>query len=205
MQLDPNEQSVREIYAWMVRLITPRPIAWVSTLSDDGVANLAPFSFFNGVGANPPTLLFCPANRRDGTPKDTLVNIQRTGQFVVNIVTDPDAEAMNTTSGEWDPSEDEFEIADLDKADSLCVKPPRVAVCKAAMECTLLEAIQLGTGPGGANVVIGRIVQIHVSDEMIGEDGQLDAQRMATIGRMGDADYVRTGDRFSMPRPRRSK
>ena len=88
MQLDPGELSIRETYTWMVNLITPRPIAWVSTVSAAGVANLAPFSFFNGVGANPPTIMFCPANRRDGTRKDTLKNIERTGEFVVNLVTD---------------------------------------------------------------------------------------------------------------------
>ncbi len=202
MQLDPNELSTRSLYAWMVRLITPRPIAWVSTLSVDGIANLAPFSFFNGVGANPPTVVFCPANKRDGTPKDTLENIRRSGQFVVNVVTEPVAEAMNLTAAALDPQIDEFEFAAVDKVDSHVVKPPRVAEIAAAFECQLHQVITLGVGPGGANLVIGRIVWMHVSDELLGADGELDPTRVHTIGRMGDDDYTRTNDRFAMPHPR---
>ena len=199
MQLDPSELSIRDMYAWMVRLITPRPIAWVSTLSVDGVANLAPFSFFNGVGANPPTIVFCPANRRDGTPKDTLANICRSGQFVVNIVTEEVAQSMNVTSADWDPDVDEFEMANIEKIDSVRVAPPRVAACRAAMECELHETIQLGTGPGGANMVIGRIVQVHLAENLFADDGNFDATRLRAIGRMGGEEYVRTDDRFSLP------
>jgi flavin reductase (DIM6/NTAB) family NADH-FMN oxidoreductase RutF len=202
MQLDPNQTSTRDLYSWMVRLITPRPIAWVSTLSTDGVANLAPFSFFNGVGANPPTIMFCPANKRDGTPKDTLNNIHRSGQFVVSIVTEPLADAMNVTSAELDADIDEFELAGIEKIDSKCVSPPRVAASLAAFECELHQAIQLGSGPGGANLVIGRIVWMHVGDALFNEQGDFDADRMTTIGRMGGEDYVRTRDRFSLPRPK---
>ena len=203
MQLDPKQISTRELYAWMVRLITPRPIAWVSTLSADGVANLAPFSFFNGVGANPPTIVFCPANKRDGTPKDTLANIHQNGQFVVNVVTESMAQAMNVTSAEFGFEIDEFEMAGIEKVESECVSPPRVAGVAAALECELHQAIQLGTGPGGANLVIGRIVRIHVGDQLLSEVGEFDAPRLETVGRMGGEDYVRTSDRFSMPRPKR--
>jgi len=204
MQLDPGETSTRDLYSWMVRLITPRPIAWVSTLSVDGAANLAPFSFFNGVGANPPTIMFCPANKRDGTPKDTLANVRRSGQFVVNVVTESFAQAMNLTSAELDSEVDEFEFAAIDKAESKVVTPPRVARCAAAFECELHQTIQLAAGPGGANIVIGRIVWLHVGDELLDEQGNFDAARMNTIGRMGGDGYVRTSDRFSMPRPRNS-
>jgi flavin reductase (DIM6/NTAB) family NADH-FMN oxidoreductase RutF len=201
MQLNPAELSTRDLYSWMVRLITPRPIAWVSTLSADGVANLAPFSFFNGVGANPPTIMFCPANQRDGTAKDTLANIRRNGQFVVNLVTESVAESMNLTSAEVEPDVDEFEMAAVDQLDSTCVSPPRVAASAAAFECELLQAIGLGTGPGGANLVIGRILNVHVDDELLDEQGHFDAARLKTIGRMGGDQYVRTSDRFSLPRP----
>jgi flavin reductase (DIM6/NTAB) family NADH-FMN oxidoreductase RutF len=189
----------------MVRLITPRPIAWVSTLSADGIANLAPFSFFNGVGANPPTIMFCPANKRDGTPKDTLANIQQSGQFVVNLVTESVAQAMNLTAAEWEPDIDEFEMARIGRTESKYVSPPRVADSAAAFECQLHQAIQLGTGPGGANLIIGRIVSMHVADALFDDDGTFDAARLDTIGRMGGDDYVRTGDRFSVPRPKRQK
>ncbi|MCG8648194.1 MAG: flavin reductase family protein [Pirellulales bacterium] len=201
MQLDPQELSVRQTYAWMIHLITPRPIAWVSSVSAGGIVNLAPFSFFNGVGANPPTIMFCPANRRDGRPKDTLVNIEQTGQFVVNLVTDAVVEAMNLTAGEYEPDVDEFEVASLKAEPSARVSPPRVAACSAALECELVQTIHVGTGPGGANMVIGRIVWIHVDDQVI-RDGKIDAQLFRTVGRMGGAGYVRTTDQFELPRPK---
>lgn len=203
MQINPSELSSRDLYAWMVRLITPRPIAWVSTLSASGVANLAPFSFFSGVGSNPPTLLFCPANNRFGHPKDTLANILETGQFVVNVVTEADAEAMNLTSCELEAEVDEFDFASIEKTRSQQVAPPSVASAAAAIECELLEAISLGTGPGGANVVIGRIVWIQLAEHLFDPQGTFDAHRLDTIGRMGGQEYVRTGDRFELPRPRR--
>ena len=135
MKLDPQSLSTREMYQWMVQLITPRPIAWVSTESSTGVANLAPFSFFNGVGANPPTIMFCPANARDGSPKDTLRNIQQTGQFAVNLVSFADAESMNQTAVAYAPDEDEFVMASINKATCDLIDPPRVAQAIVAMEC----------------------------------------------------------------------
>lgn len=203
MQLNPAELSTRDLYSWMVRLITPRPIAWVSTVSADGVANLAPFSFFNGVGAKPPTIVFCPANKRDGTPKDTLANIQQNDQFVVNLVTESVAEAMNLTSADVLPDVDEFEMAAIEKLQSTSVSPPRVAASAAAFECELYQAIALGTGPGGANLVIGRILTMHVDDKLLDQQGNLDAARLNTIGRMGGDEYVRTSDRFTLSRPKR--
>ncbi len=202
MQIDPTDLSTRDLYTWMVRLITPRPIAWVSTVSDDGVANLAPFSFFNGVGANPPTIMFAPANKRDGTPKDTLANIKQNGQFVVNLVTESVAETMNLTSTEVAPDVDEFEFAKVQRVESTCVAPPRVAASAAAFECELHQVIELGTGPAGANVVIGRILMMHVDDRLLDEQGSFDAVRLSTIGRMGGDEYVRTSDRFTIPRPK---
>lgn len=202
MHLDPAQLRTRDLYGWMIRLITPRPIAWVSTVSVNGVANLAPFSFFNGVGANPPTIMFCPANKRDGSAKDTLTNIHRNGQFVVNLVTESVAESMNLTSLEVEPDIDEFEMADIAKVESVHVAPPRVAASAASFECELHQAIALGTGPGGANLVIGRIVSMHVSDALLDASGELDDWRLDTIGRMGGDQYARTSDRFSLPRPK---
>ncbi len=198
MELDPNKLAPREIYHWLIGLINPRPIAWVSTISAAGVANLAPYSFFNGVGSNPPLVMFCPANRRDGSAKDTLANIQSTGQFVVNVVTDQFAEAMKQTAGEYTPDEDEFELAEIDKAPSRVIRPPRVANVDAAMECTLHQAMQLGVGPGGANLVIGRIVNFFIADHLVTDDGKLAAERLKTIGRMGGAGYVHTDQRFEL-------
>ena len=200
MHIDPNSISTGRLYRWMVGLITPRPIAWVSTQDVKGVCNLAPYSFFNGVGSNPPTVMFCPANRGDGSPKDSHANVIRTGEFVVNIVTEDLAAAMNKTSEELKPDEDEFEFAGLAKAESTVVKPPRVAIAAAAMECVLHSAITLGIGPGGANLIIGRIVHIHVDDQYIDGDA-LAGGRLHPVGRMGGSDYCRTEDRFSLDRP----
>ena len=109
MELDPDHLNTRTMYEWMIHSILPRPIAWVSTVSVSGVPNLAPFSFFQGVCARPPTLMFCPVNHRDGSPKDTLRNIEATGEFVVNTVSAADAEAMNATSAMLPFAESEFE------------------------------------------------------------------------------------------------
>ncbi len=146
--------------------------------------------------------MFCPANRRDGSRKDTLKNVERTGQFVVNLVTSAVVEAMNLTAGEYPPEVDEFSVAGVDTAASSCVTPPRVAQCLAALECQLHQTIHVGTGPGGANVVIGRIVGIYVDDALLDDAGKLVPHRLDTIGRMGGLGYVRTSDRFDLPRPR---
>lgn len=180
----------------MVAVITPRPIAWISTIDSNGVGNLAPYSFFNGVGVNPPTLMFCPANKADGGPKDSLANVRANGQFVVNIVTESFAEAMKQSADDSAPESDEFELTGLQKVASTLVKPPRVADVVAAMECELLTSMQLGVGPGGANLVVGRILSIYLSDELIGEDGKPVPSRVDTIGRMGGPTYAKTNERF---------
>lgn len=199
MEFDLANMSKRDIYLWMTRLINPRPIAWVSTLSKNGDANLAPFSFFNGVGSSPPTLVFCPANKRDGTPKDTLVNIQQTGQFVVNVVTMELAEMMHATAEELESDIDEFEFAAIKKQRSQNVSVPRVAEALAAFECEMFQVISLATGPGAANLVIGRILSMYVSDQLIDKtSGQFESENLPTIGRMGDQNYTRTSDRFKI-------
>lgn len=203
MQIDPDRQSIREFYGWMVRLIAPRPIAWVSTLSTEGIANLAPYSFFNGVGANPPTIVFCPANRRDGSPKDTLANIRARGEFVVNMVTENVAEAMNGTSAEYEPDVDEFTMTATPKEESVRVGVPRVATAAAALECRLHHAVQLGIGPGGANLVVGRIVWVHVDESLLDEAGGFCQEHYRPVGRLGGNGYVKTTDRFELDRPPR--
>ena len=203
MQLDPETLSARELYGWMVHLIAPRPIAWISTQSEIGTTNLAPYSFFNGVGANPPTVMFCPANNRLGEPKDTLANIRDTGEFVVNVVTEDCVELMNATSAEYDSEIDEFNATGVAKTASVRVRPPRVAHCKAAFECRLHQVITLGDGPGGANLVIGRLVTMHVADELMGPSQEFLRDELNLVGRMGGNTYTRTNDRFDLPRPLR--
>lgn len=193
MEFDVEDLSIQDTYLRMVQLITPRPIAWVSTLSIDGVANVAPYSFFSGVGANPPTLCFAPANDRHGKPKDTLENIRRTGQFVVNIVTESTAKAMHRSADELGPEVDEFELTGVQKVGSAKVLPPRVKESVAAMECTLHSAIQLGTGPGGANLVIGNVVYFYLQDRLV------DQSVLPTVGRVGRRDYTEVKDTFRLP------
>ena len=200
MQIDPTESSVREIYTLMVQLITPRPIAWVSSVSEAGVTNLAPYSFFNGVGANPPTVVFCPANQRDGSPKDSLRNVLETNEFVVNVVSSDDAAVMNQSSANYDSEVSEFEVIGIETLESEKVTPPRIASSRAQFECRLLQHIELGTGPSGANVVIGEIVLLHVADSII-SDGIVDPAKLDNIGRLGGKAYTKTTDRFELDRP----
>jgi flavin reductase (DIM6/NTAB) family NADH-FMN oxidoreductase RutF len=190
-----------DLYRTMIQLITPRPIAWVSTLSDSGVSNLAPFSYFNAVGSNPPTLMFCPANRPDGGKKDTLANIEQNGEFVVNIVTGDVVEAMNQSSANYESDVSEFEACGLTPVASTNIRPQRVAEAKAQFECKLHSVLNLGTGAGGANLVLGRIVAIHVADEVLDEDGKIQPGLLDTIGRMGGLSYTKTTERFHLDRP----
>lgn len=201
MELDPDTLNTRTMYEWMIHSILPRPIAWVSTLSSSGVANLAPFSFFQGVCARPPTLMFCPVNHRDGSPKDTLRNLEATGEFVVNTVSAADAEAMNATSAMLPHDHSEFERFGVASAPSVKVRPPRVAGASVAFECRLDRVIRVSEGPAGGNLVLGRIAWMHVADGVIGSSGYPDPDRLNLVGRMGGTDYLRTRDRFALDRP----
>ena len=168
MKFDPSEIRPSLFYQRMIHCIVPRPIAWVSTISSDGISNVAPFSYFTGVGSRPPTLLFCPANNRQGEPKDTLRNIQETGDFVVNIVPFAVAEQMNASAADLPAEESEFEACGVTEAVSAKVKSPRVAESPVQFECTTREILNIGEGPGGANIVIGNVVQMHIDDRVIG-------------------------------------
>jgi flavin reductase (DIM6/NTAB) family NADH-FMN oxidoreductase RutF len=201
MKLDPAAMSVRDVYGLMIGLITPRPIAWVSTVSSAGIVNLAPFSFFAGVSANPPTVAISVVNRRDGSRKDTAVNVEATGELVVNAVPYALREEMNTTSAEVAPDVDELALAGLTPVPSETVRPPRVGESPAQLECVLHQLVRVGDGPLAANLIIARIQRIHVSDAILGPEGQPDPRRLDTIGRLGGDGYARTTDRFAMPRP----
>jgi flavin reductase (DIM6/NTAB) family NADH-FMN oxidoreductase RutF len=202
MLLDPDQLPPREIYRHMVACITPRPIAWVSTISTEGLPNLAPFSFFNGVCPNPPTVLFCPTNTRDGKRKDTVRNIEATREFVINIVPERLAQLMNSTSKEFPPEISEFAACGLAPLASTKVRPPRVIESPVHLECVLHDIVRIGDGPLSGNIVIGRIVLMHVADEVFDTTGNnIDPARLDTIGRMGTNLYTRTRDRFAMDRP----
>jgi flavin reductase (DIM6/NTAB) family NADH-FMN oxidoreductase RutF len=202
MVIDPENSPAQVVYRHMVACITPRPIAWVSTVSPAGITNLAPFSFFNGVGANPPAVMFSPVNRRDGSRKDTILNVEAIGEFVVNIVSDKLGPLMNGTSAELPYEISEFERCGLTATPSLKVRPPRVKEAAVHMECIVHQIVYVGRGPLSANVVIGRIVLLHADDAVLDADGQIDPQKLDTIGRLGGALYSRTRDRFAMERPK---
>lgn len=191
----------RDAYGWMISTILPRPIAWVSTISADGRTNLAPFSFFQGVTANPPTLMFVPVNKRDGSRKDTLRNIEAVPEFVVNLVSFALAEKMNASAALLPHGESEFDAFGIAPAPSQRVRPPRVAETPVAFECTLDRIVSLGEGPLAANVVFGRIQLAHIDDTVLGADGRPDAGKLDLIGRLGGESFARTTDRFDLARP----
>jgi len=203
MLLDFSALPIRDAYQWMTSTILPRPIAWVSTIAPDGRTNLAPFSFFQGVTASPPTLMFVPVNNREGHKKDTVRNIELVPEFVVNLVPHALAEAMNSTAALLPYGESEFEKFGIASTPSSIVRPPRVALAPVAFECTLSQIVNIGTGPLAANVVFGRILVAHVRDDVLGVDGYPDAGKLDLVGRLGREDYSTTRDAFSLKRPDR--
>lgn len=201
MELNLSTARASSIYQHLIRVIAPRPIAWVSTVSASGVNNLAPFSFFTGVGSRPPSVLFCPANRRDGSPKDTLKNILATREFVINVVPYRLAEAMNLSSAELPSEESEFELTGLQISESAVVKAPGVSSSPVRMECRLLQHLALDDGPGGANIVLGEIVNMHLDDSVLDSTGYADPLLLDLVGRLGGSAYCRTTEQFELPRP----
>ena len=206
MHLNTSDLPYSELYAILLNSVAPRPIAWVSTVNAAGQLNLAPFSFFNVVCVDPPLLAFAPGMRRrqadaHGETKDTLRNIRETREFVVNIVTYELREAMNATSGEYDESVNEFELARLAAQPSKIVRPPRVAESPVNFECKLYQILDFSPAPTSGSLVIGQIVALHIDDAHI-KDGKLDRNSLDLIGRMGGIQYTRTTQRFDMVRPK---
>jgi flavin reductase (DIM6/NTAB) family NADH-FMN oxidoreductase RutF len=208
MNVSTASLSHSELYGLILNTVAPRPIAWVSTLSAAGQPNLAPFSFFNCVCVEPPLLAFAPGLRPSKQPnstlgeaKDTLRNIRETKEFVINVVTFELAEAMNQTSGEYDSSINEFELAQIAAAPSQVVKVPRVAASPVSFECKLHRILDFSPSPKSSSLVIGEIVSIHVDDATV-KDGKLDRNSLDLIGRMGGIQYTRTTQRFEMVRPK---
>lgn len=202
MIVDPREAGFQNVYKLLIGAVVPRPIAFVSTISREGIPNLAPFSFFTAVSANPPVVCFCPVRRPGSNPyKDTLSNISATREFVVNIVSEEFAEKMNLSSAEFPPEVDEFEASGLTPIPSDLVGPPRVAESHVHMECKLYLTIEFGELPGSGNLVLGEVVRFHVDDQYF-DDFRIDPDKLRPIGRMGGATYTRTTDRFEMVRPK---
>ena len=198
MIIDP--QTFDGFYRVLTGVVVPRPIAFVSTRSKDGLINLAPYSFFNAVAYDPPTIVFSSSRQAGDKRKDTLAHIEETGEFVVNIVVDDIAEAMNRTAAEYPSEVSEFEIAGLTPAASQKVRPPRVAESPVNMECRLLQVVPLGQGDHQHGLVIGQVVLMHIRDDLI-EGHRINHQRLKPTGRLAGSMYCHTSDVFEMVRP----
>ena len=201
MQIDVSASNVVEVYHMLVGVVTPRPIAWVTTVDRQGRVNLAPFSFFNAFGANPPVVVFSPTLRRDNTKKDTLLNIEATGEFVVNAAVATLADRVNQSSKELPPGESELAYTGLTATPSVKVKPSRIAESPVHLECKVMQIIPIGNGPISGNLVIGEVVMIHVDDAVLDEKGRVDPRKLQTIARLGGDFYCRTSDLFELKRP----
>jgi flavin reductase (DIM6/NTAB) family NADH-FMN oxidoreductase RutF len=202
MIIDAATESPQNVYKLMIGAIVPRPIAFVSSISADGVPNLAPFSFFTAISANPPVICFSPMVRSsDGRHKDTLNNIDATGEFVVNIVSEDFALGMNACAGEYAPEVDEFKVSGLTPIPGDLVKPARVKDSRVQMECRLLQIVRISEKPLGGSLVIGEVLRFHIAEELGVENFRIDPDKLDAIGRMGGPTYARTTDRFDLERP----
>jgi flavin reductase (DIM6/NTAB) family NADH-FMN oxidoreductase RutF len=199
MEFDPQIVVPHSIYKLLIGCVVPRPIAWVSSRSEDGIPNLAPFSFFMAVCNDPPTLAFS-AGRRAGNKKDTVRNIEYTQDFVVNLVDDARAEQMNLTFGEHPPNFDEFALTGLTAASSVKVKAPRVAEGPINMECRVVQILPVGRGPN--SLVLGEIVYFHIRDDLYNPNtGRIDMYNLHPVGRLAGELYTHVHDIFEMKRP----
>jgi flavin reductase (DIM6/NTAB) family NADH-FMN oxidoreductase RutF len=201
MQIDVSQTPVVDVYQMLVGLVAPRPIAWVTTISKAGVVNLAPFSFFNAFGANPPVVVFSPTLKRDGGKKDTLVNIEANGEFVINASTEKHADWINLSSKPLAFDESEIDLTGQATIPSTIVRPPRLADVPFALECKLMQIIPVGSGPISANLVIGQIVTMHVQDDVLDSQGMPDPRKIRAIARLGGEYWCRTQDLFQLERP----
>ena len=202
MRIDVSRTPVIDVYHMLVGLVAPRPIAWVTTISESGVVNLAPFSFFNAFGANPPVVVFSPTLKRDGGKKDTLLNIEANGEFVINASTEKHADLINLSSKPLSYDESEVALTGLATTPSTLVRPPRLADVPFALECKLMQIIPVGNGPISANLVIGQIVTMHVNDDILDSHGIPDPRKINAIARLGGEYWCRTQDLFQLERPR---
>ena len=204
MLFEPDAMSRKRLYDLLTRIVSPRPIAFVSSISSEGQPNLAPFSYFALGGLQPPSAVFCPVNDRQGRQKDTLNNVTATGEYVIHAVNRAMAASMNETSRAVAPEVNEFDLGGFTAVPSDLVRPPRVLEAPIAMEMRLFRIVSHGTGGLASNYVIGEVLRVHVREEVLGEDGLPDATKVDFIGRMGGDTYVdaRPEALFEMPRPK---
>ena len=201
MYLDTREISSRDAYRMLIGSVVPRPIGWVSTVSIDDVGNLAPFSFYMAATGNPPTVVLS-TSFRDGEPKDTLANVKHVPEFVLNVVSEDVAEAMNATSEEFPSDIDELIAAGLTAVPSSRVRPVRVAEAPITMECKVVQLVPVGDPKAGSTLIIGEVLAWHIRDELFDADRmRIRMDQLRAIGRMAGDGYCRTRDQFEMIRP----
>ncbi|MEQ3691798.1 MAG: flavin reductase family protein [Flavobacterium sp.] len=200
MQFDSLTTESSVLYKLLTGTIIPRPIGWVSTVDENGVNNLAPFSFFNAVGEDPPHLMFSTV-RTGNKNKDTLNNVLANKQFVVNLVTEETVEQMNMTSQAVDSNIDEFQLANLTPIDSVFIKPKRVKQSYVHFECEMVHHYFLeGHKNGGACIVIGKILTMHINDEILMEGNRINLEKYKPVARLAGSNYAKMGELFSIKR-----
>lgn len=200
MQFNPEEIDQKAIYKLLTGAVIPRPIGWISTISETGVLNLAPFSFFNAVGEDPPHVMFSTVRTND-VNKDTLNNVLNNKQFVVNMVTEELVEKMNLTSKAIPSIESEFELAGLTPIPSAKIKPPRVKESPITMECEMVHHYFLEDHTnGGACIIIGRIIMFHVDESVLLDDFKINLDTYRPVARLAGANYSKLGEIFSIKR-----
>jgi len=206
--IDPKDLAIQELHGYLLAAVAPRPIAFASTIDGEGKVNLSPFSFFNVFSANPPVMIFSPSRRgRDNTTKHTFDNIKQVPETVINIVNYPIVEQVSLASTEYDQGVNEFVKAGLTQVPSEKVKPPRVGESPVAFECLVDDVIELGQDGGAGNLIISRVVMIHIQEKYLDKKGRLDTKAIDAVGRMGGNWYCRaSGDAlFEIPKPLQSK
>jgi flavin reductase (DIM6/NTAB) family NADH-FMN oxidoreductase RutF len=204
LTLNPKEIPVAKMHSYLLGAITPRPIAFASTIDKAGNINLSPFSFFNCFGANPPILIFSPARRtRDNTTKHTYENLREVAEVVINIVTYSMVQQVSLASTEYPKGVNEFAKAGFTAEPSVLVKPPRVGESPIAMECKVLQIIQTGDQGGAGNLVICEVLRMHIREDVLDAEGKIDPWKLDAVARLGSDYYCRVqGDSiFKVPKP----
>lgn len=201
--LDPRDVAWQDLYRVLVDCVQPRPIGFISTVDKAGRPNLAPYSFFNLVSANPPVCFYSPSIQgRGGGKKHSLLNVEEVPEFVHNVCTEDVARRMNQAAFPYERGESEFAPAGLTPEPSELVRPPRVAESPVHLECRVVDIKSFGDHPGAGSVVFGEIVLVHVRDGLLDARGRIPPDLLRTIGRLGGSEYCTTRDVFSLHRPR---
>jgi flavin reductase (DIM6/NTAB) family NADH-FMN oxidoreductase RutF len=190
IEVDPANTPLPQLHQFLLGSVSPRPICFASTIDLEGRPNLAPFSFFNVVSANPPVIVFSPNNSgRDGTPKQTFLNAKAVPEVVVNVVSYAMVEQMNIAAAPWEHGVSEFEKAGFTPVASDLVKPFRVAESPVQIECKVIDIKEFGDGGGSGKLIMAQVMKMHVKEEVLGEDGKIDPFKMNLVGRMGGSWY----------------